>query len=178
MTPAPQILDGFSYPVAYSTRPLFGIWYQAALDRLETLRRNQGQYRPRWWVIPDIFTAIVARRTVYYQFQVPCGSWLWGASYIAESILTGQMSVTIRETGGPAIPLHTLFSEIATGKTLTNPFGDTTFVPDTDFLFPPVMLLAEPWLILEPGEMNVEVTNNSATDSRMQLVLFFAEPKR
>ena len=37
-------------------------------------------------------------------------------------------------------------------------------------------MIGEPWLILEPGQLNVELYDVTATVTTQELVLYFAEP--
>ena len=190
-----QIIDGFSYSLAYATRPLFGNWYQASLASLDNLRLCAENYRPRWWVFPDQFAlaanpnsaVILAGKTFYYQFQVKAGSYLWAMNFTAlntnapttpVALNASRFSLTVAETASD----NPLFDQVIAASAIRAPSAGATFTADTDNLYPPVQMLPAPRLILDPGNIRVEITNTAAPQTpansvQCQLALFFAEPK-
>jgi len=76
----PQIVDGFSYNASMLWSP--GRFFPNALAQLDILRRA-ANYRPRWWTIPENILAspIAPYDTLYYQLNVPDGTYLWGYNY-------------------------------------------------------------------------------------------------
>jgi hypothetical protein len=187
MTPTtnyPQIIDGFCYSGLFGTRPLNGMsWYWSCLSNLENLRLAADSYSPRWWVVPKNFldsnnagsVNILPGKTVFYEFEVPRGSWLYGLQFAVFEDELGQdkFSVVIRQ--GSDLPF---FDRVMTAsgiaaETPTDPFNT---------LFPPVNLLPEPRLIVSPTQLHVEVSNDQPLDSdstgaSVQLLMLFAEPK-
>lgn len=172
--------DGFSYAINYACRPLPYSWYWMSLGQLEDLRRCQDDYRPRWWAVPDQVTGtdwvdpIPARGTVYRQFGVPCGSYLWAVNFAAVDAEPGDFSFNVTDAGTGIM----LCQQVACANNVRAAGTGDSFTGDTDALYPPVQLLPQPKLFIEPGQVSVELTNNSGTDAIAQLLLFFAEPKR
>jgi hypothetical protein len=144
---------------------------------METLRRAQERYRPRWHVVPDRYsiTLIAARDVIHYQLYQKPGSWLWAVSAAASAgeVNTSDFSITIRESCSN-IPL---WDQAASAADVRSPIAGATLGVDTDFNLPPFAVLPEPRLILEPGLVHVEIWNTSAFSGACQVMLFFAEPK-
>ncbi len=181
----PQIVDGFVYSGLFGARPLNGMnWYWNCLANMEALRVDADSFRPRWWVIPKNFTEpantasanIQPGQTVFYEFQVKPGSYFWGMQFAVfnDTIPQSRFSVIIRESatdiGFSDRPMAA--SAIFSGSPV-DPFNT---------LKVPVKLLPEPRLILDPGQIHVEVSNDSDPADEenavsCQLLLLFAEPK-
>jgi hypothetical protein len=184
----PQILDGFVFSGLFGLRPLNGVsWYWNCLANLENLRVAADDYRPRQWVAPkDFFNAantnnanIPAGKTNFYEFAVKPGSYLYGLTFAVfdDSLETTQFSVVIRRGGGKE-------GEAALSDRVFAASGITAGSPVDPFntLYPRLDLLAEPLLIVAPGQMHVEISNDSnPADSEgnesCQLLMLFAEPK-
>ncbi len=181
----PQIVDGFVYSGLFGTRPLTGLsWYWNCLANMEALRVDADQFRPRQWVVPKNFTDtlntnnanIQPGRTLFYEFQIRPGSYFWGMQFAVfnDELAQSSFSVIIRETqtgvGFSDRPLAC--SGIFSGSPI-DPFNT---------LKVPVKLLPEPRLILDPGKIHVELSNDSDPADEesavsCQLLLLFAEPK-
>lgn len=181
----PQIIDGFCYSGLWGTRPLTGVsWYWNCLANMESLRVAADSFRPRQWVIPKNFTEpantasanIEPGKTAFYEFQVKPGSYLWGMQFAVfnDALAQSKFSVIVRESapdlGFSDRPLAA--SGIYSGSPV-DPFNT---------LRVPVKLLPEPRCILAPGQLNVEVSNDSDPSDEenavsCQLLLLFAEPK-
>jgi hypothetical protein len=188
VTNYPQIIDGFSYAGIFGTRPLNGMsWYWSALANMADLRLAADSYRPRQWVIPRNFLEsgnandvnILPGKTVFYEFQVIEGSWLWGLQFAVlqglggvEVIPQSTFSVIIRQ--GSDLPF---FDRVMTcsGIAAGNP------VDPLNTLYPAVNPLHRPRLIIPPTQLHVEISNDSdpagADGVSVQLVMCFAEPK-
>jgi len=187
----PQIMDGFCYSGLFGVRPLNGLnWYcWNALDQMEDLRIAADSYRPRHWIIPKNFLEpgntnsanIEPGKTVFYEFQVKEGSWLWGMQFCARITINEELdedsntkfSVIVRQ--GSDLPFADR-PQVAAGVYSGNsadPFNT---------LKPVVNLLHRPRLIIPPAQLHVEISNDAdpADDDfavSCQLVLLFAEPK-
>ena len=184
LTNYPQILDGFVYGGIFGTRPYQGCnWYWNCLANLEGLRIAQDDYRPRVFIAPKQFTNpantnsvnIPPGKTDFLEFQVRPGSYLWGLTFAVnnDGIVQSKFSVMIRES----FTNLGIYDRPQAGQGIKGGSSVTTF----NTLNPPVELLPEPRLILEPGQIHVEVSNDSqpGTDNNVscQLAMFFLEPK-
>jgi len=186
----PQIVDGFCYSGLFGLRPLNGLnWYWSCLANMEDLRLAADSYRPRQWVVPKNFLElantnsanILPGKTIFYEFQVKEGSWLWGMQFCARITIDDvldedsntQFSVVVRQ--GSDLPFSDrpmVASGVYAGNS-ANPFNT---------LNPQVNLLPRPRLIIPPAQLHVEISNDADpadTDFAVscQLVLLFAEPK-
>jgi len=182
----PQIIDGFCYSGLFGTRPLNGLnWYWSCLANLEDLRLAADSYRPRWWCVPKNFfdsnntssANIEPGKTVFYEFQVQPGSWLWGLQFAVnnDELAQSKFSVMIRQ--GDDLPFFDRViaaSGIYSGPTATSSAFNT--------LKPAVDPLPFPRLIIPPAQLHVEVSNDSDPGDAnnavsCQLLMLFAEPK-
>ena len=148
-------------------------YHRRALIALEPLRKALG-YEPRHEVIPNQQDAVIAKQGVYdHRVTVPAGTWLWGlagtsqqpegfsvhitdfatkttlwSGPISYTNLTGQGSVTLQDPTGANITIAT-----------------------------PLNVLPKPRPIIEPGLLNVQITNLSAVNTnKVQLVLYLWIP--
>ena len=189
VTNYPQIIDGFSYSGLFGVRPLNGMsWYWQSLANMEDLRLAADSYRPRQWVVPRNFLEsanpnncnILPGKTVFYEFQVKEGSWLWGLQFAVSQGLGGvevvpqtNFSVIIRQ--GSDLPFFDRVmacSAIASGNPV-DPLNTQT---------PPLDLLHRPRLIIPPCQLHVEISNDAEPGDNdfavsVQLLLMFAEPR-
>ena len=168
-----QVVDGFSY----NTMLLYlqERFFPNALAQLDTLRRA-ANYRARWFVVPDdIDQPIQPYDTLYYQIAVAGRSYLWGYQF-------SSISATAPE-GGEQVPVATTAADIliqavdsCTGIPLFQDFANGGGL-HSDFTARCVpILLSQPRLILEPGLVNVQISNRTANTITCQLLLHFAEP--
>jgi len=180
----PQIIDGFCYSGLFGVRPLNGLsWYWSCLANLEDLRLAADSYRPRSWVVPKNFTDpantnsanIEPGKTVFYEFQVKPGSFLWGIQFSVfnDDVDQTQFSVIVRQ--GSDLPF---FDRVLAASAIYAGSPVDAF----NTLKPPVDLLPKPRLIIPPAQLHVEVSNDSdpaEADNAVscQLLLLFAEPK-
>lgn len=167
-----QIVDGFTYNNFFRELPVR--LYEAQLGQMDVLRRANN-YRPRWYVAPDnLNDPITAYETFEMQIRITPRSYLWGFTFFSfdaaggyEPQFGGDVLVSVTEAcNGVA-----MFSEFATAAGLQGlqRRGSNTGVNNPN-------LLMQPRLILEPGLVNVEISNRLGTDQYCQLVLFCAEP--
>jgi hypothetical protein len=165
-----DIMDGFTLNPNIYYLPYY--YTAMCLAQMETLRRA-NLYRARWYVAPaDITQTIAPYDTNELQIQCTPGTWFWGLSYNeydSNYALTNGNNSLIQITDScSGVPL---FHEYASGR------GYTGYRNVTDYrggVMP--TLLDEPRCIVEPGLINIEVANRSASPIRAQLVLFMAEP--
>lgn len=165
----PQVVDGFSY------NPWF-TWAQErffpnALAHLDILRRASN-LRTRWWVVPDdINQPIEPYDTLYVQTSVAAGSYLWGYNFAALSATDpdgAPTEVAATDLLIQAVDSCTgvpLFMDFAIGGGCSSN-GNSKMRP---------MILSVPRIILEPGLVNVEISNRTANTIRCQWLLMFAE---
>ncbi len=168
----PQIVDGFSYNTSLLYLP--NRYGPNALAQMDVLRRA-ANYRARWFVIPDdIDQPISPYDTLYYQINVAAGSYLFG--YMFASISAVDSSNAPAETTASDILIEVvdsctgipLFQDFASGGGCHSDFS-SRMLP---------ILLTQPRLILEPGLVNVQVSNRTGNTITCQLLLCFAEPCR
>ena len=182
----PQIFDGFCYSGLFGVRPLTGIsWYWSCLANIENLRLVADSYRTRWWVVPKNFDGptgatanIQPGKTIFYEFQVKPGSYLWGLQFAVynDSVEQTQFSVLARQGSDLGLSDRPL---VASGVYSNSP------VDAFNTLYPPVNLLPEPRLIFSPAQLHCEISNDTdpadageeSTAVSVQLLLLFAEPR-
>jgi hypothetical protein len=169
------IIDGFTYNTRIPNASLF---YQLALSQLESLRRANG-YRPRWFGVPTSDDRpIPAFETVEYQVKVQAGSYLWGLQFSAETSDEDYTEIVNSFRIVDACTELPLQDKPALTLAVANGYFGTPALYEQNTLGQNlgVTLLAEPYLINEPGTLNVEVTNGGSVSSQCQLLLLVAEP--
>ena len=177
----PEPVDGFTLDP--TLRPLVHTAGALQVSVIEELRQAHN-FRPRWHVIPSVgaglpFT-LPAREMREYQIRVEPGSWWWGWQAAAF---------------GPGAPFSFNVTEESTGRKLCSdlklaymdfwldmspfPGGFLPFFTVRRMKYA-VNFLGEPWLILEPGLLNVEIynvaANGFASACQPQVILMMAEP--
>jgi len=184
----PQIFDGFSYGGSFGVRPLpLNYYAQVGLKALEPLRLVADSYRPRWHVVPNSFfdpantnsANIAVGKTFFWQIQVKPGSYLWAMNFSA---------LLISAEEEPSIPGYSVMvNESNTGLALFDIPIDTRQIATTQTgnadanARPPLQILAEPKLILSPGQLDISISNDDTPGTLSsvsgQLALYFMEPK-
>ena len=167
-----QVVDGFSYNTDLLYLP--NRFWPNALAQLDILRRANN-YRARWFVIPDdIDQPIQPYDTLYFQIQVEPGSYFWAYQFSTikatdpnrSPVATTASDILLQAVDScPGIPL---FQDFANGGGLHSNF--------TARCLP--ILMTQPRLILEPGLVNIQVSNRTANTIYCQWLLHFAEPCR
>lgn len=155
-----NVVDGFSYNTMLQMLPYR--YFPQALGQMDILRRA-ANYRPRWFVFPDdISQPIVGFDTAYFQIEVAHGSYLWGLNW---AVLNGEVT-----------DLLVKIVDSCTGVPLSNDVvnGGGLHLNGTTRCSP--VLLTQPRLILNPGLVDIEITNRVAASRTCQLLLHFAEP--
>ena len=167
-----QVVNGFSY----NTQLLFlpDRYFPNALAQLDVLRRA-ANYRPRWFTVPDdIDQPIQPYDTLYYQIEMAADSYVWGYSFASLSALdpngdpaeTTAADLLIQAVDScTGIPL---FQDFANGAGCHSNFS-ARCLPT---------ILTQARLILNPGLVNVEISNRTANTITCQLLLHSAEPCR
>lgn len=158
MTDMPMIVDGFSYALNY--QPYNSLNMLLGDKNMDALRRAKN-YRMHWYVVPG-FGALTPSNwsTQTYQIRVAPGSWIYA---IDVTIIPGVSPTTGAPTE-PVSPGMYRVTDACTGAS-TSDYGVTGFANAIG-----VGYFTTPWLILEPGLLNVELFNPQ------QLVLRVAEP--
>jgi hypothetical protein len=155
----PPPVDGFTLDCKFRIMP--GLSGALLLGQLDLLRRGRN-FRPRWFAFPhpaasSVVPVLAAREAFEEQFRVEPGSWWWGWKCSSSSV---AIQITEEETG------RKFCSDFQVPNYHRSAPG-TWFSPN---------LLTEPWLILDPGLLNVEMHSTSDSQITVQLVLMFSEP--
>ena len=148
-------------------------YYSACLRQMEVLRRA-NTYRCRMFAVPDDFQQpIPAYQTIEYQVQMTPGSFIWGFRFNQY-----DSSYTAQPPNGVVVKV----TESCTGLALVSEF----YTPSAEAYFdsgatprgpyPMPLLLPQPKLVLEPGDVNVEMCNLLNEPAYCQYVLLVAEP--
>jgi hypothetical protein len=167
-----QVVDGFSY----NTQLLFlpNRYFPNALAQLDILRRA-ANYRPRWFCVPDdIDQPIQPYDTLYYQIEVSADTYVWGYSFASVSATApggAPTATTASDLLIQAVDACTgipLFQDFANGGGSHSNFSSRALP----------IVLTQARLILNPGLINVEISNRTPNTITCQLLLHAAEPCR
>lgn len=166
-----SIADGFTLHPGMIEAP--GRYEPMAIAQLELLRKSRT-YRPYWVRLPENYQQVPAYGSWSYQAHLKPGSWLYGLQLTVLDIVGAPvlsmnspvLSVQITETYSGA----QIFSEHSRTQPLCNQcwFGDPSRLQ--------FFLLSEPKVVIDPGDLDVEVCNLTDLARTWQLVLFTAEP--
>ena len=164
-----QVVDGFTYNTQLLYLP--NRYFPNALAQLDILRRA-ANYRPRWFCVPDdIDQPIQPYDTLYYQIEMAANSYLWGYSFASISAVPpggGSIATTAADLLIQAVDSCTgvpLFQDFANGGGNHSNFSSRALP----------IILTQPKLILNPGLVNVEISNRTPNTITCQLLLHFAE---
>jgi hypothetical protein len=160
----------------FTLNPAIRLWpynYVAgALAQMDTLRRA-ATYRPRIYAVPDDYNQpLDGYETLEYQIKLASGSYIWGMMFRQYSAGWAQQdptSVVIQLSEAcTGVPFYSEFSQ-AQGLAFytASPLASGIAMPH---------ILTQPRIILEPGDVNVELCNLSSASQRCQLLIFTAEP--
>ncbi len=165
-----QVVDGFSYNTMFLW--LYCRFFPNALAQLDVLRRA-ANFRTRWWVIPDdIDQPIQPYDTLYFQCEISAGSYLWGGGFCSVKALNPAGDPT--ETTASDLLIQVV--DACTGIPLFQDFcNGGGFRSNFSARMLPQFILSQPRLILEPGLVNVEISNRTGNTITCQLLLHFAE---
>ena len=167
-----HVVDGFSYNNSLQYMPCR--FFPHALSQLDILRRGVN-YRARWFVVPDdIGEPIAPFDTYYYQVNVAEGSYLFGYSFAAISATNPDDEPA--EVAATDLLIQAVDS--CTGVPLGLDFYNAAAAHSTFNARCLPILLTQPRLILEPGLVNVEISNTTPNSITCQLLMHFAEPCR
>lgn len=152
-----NICDSFIYS---TTLRLLPTQYRASvLAQMEVLRRSRS-YKARYYTCPDtLVEPIAAYGQVETQVRMIPGTYVWGLSLFRSPTTGGRVQITDASTEIP------LFSDYIRAALLVQASGQRA-----------PTLLAQPRLISEPGQVNVEIYNDTGDPLTVQLVLYCAEP--
>jgi hypothetical protein len=156
-------VDGFTLDQGFRNMPFE---YPAlALGQIELLRKARN-LRPKWYQFPTLtgtnaFPSIGARGSYEKQIRVLSGSWLWAYT------MFGAFSFQVTEQ---ATNRKYAFDYELTQTAVGGQFGAVPGVKSR------LCMIGEPWLILDPGLVNVELYDTTAALNMQELVLWFAEP--
>ena len=171
-----QKVDGFCYNTSLLLLPYR--FFPQALGQLDLLRRA-ANFRPRWWVIPDDQgEPIQPFDTFYYQLAIANGSYLWGLNFKALSatdpdghpteVAATDLLIQLVDscTGVPLFHDFVISAGMSVNQQATADFG-ARMMPVT---------LTQSRLVLDPGLVNVEISNRTPNTITCQLLVMFAEP--
>jgi hypothetical protein len=163
--PVKDIVDGFVLS-ASQTYQLMN-YRSNVLAQMEVLRRAAA-YRNRQYCVPNqLQQSVAAYSQVEQQISVQPGSYVWGLTF---KQLTGEVN-TIHIQLTDACTETPFFSDYAYGDN----YKAVAAAAGAEVVHNPVML-GQPRLIGDPGLIDVEVYNNSASAITCQLVVLVAEP--
>lgn len=164
-----QVVDGFSYNTMLLWQ--YCRFFPNALAQLDVLRRAVN-YRTRWWCIPDdIDQPIQPYDTLYFQCEVSGGSYLHSWNFAVVKALNPAGAPTEVTASDILIQVSDACTGIPLFQDFTN--GGGWHSNSSARMFP--ILLTQPRLILEPGLVNVEISNRTGNTITCQLLLHFAE---
>ena len=168
----PQKVDGFSYNTELLYLP--NRYFPNALAELDILRRANN-YKPRWFTIPDdAGEPVQPFDTYYYTCEVADGSYCIGYEFASLSALNQAGGNAATTAADICIQATDVCSGISLFQDFANGLGCHS---DGSARCSPI-LLSRPRLILNPGLVNVEISNRTANLITCQLLLLFAEPCR
>jgi hypothetical protein len=149
-----------------------GPYHARAIQALEPLRLAAG-YEPRNEVIPDQSNQVLGARAAYdHRVTVPPGSYLWALSGSSEQPEGFTVQITDFATRSNLLSAPAKFENITGQGTFT--LRDAAGAQKS--LWTPLHLLAAPRPLIEPGLLNVQLTNSSNNQNRVQLVLWILRP--
>jgi hypothetical protein len=166
----PQVVDGFSYNTQLLYLP--NRYFPNALAQMDILRRA-ANLRARWFVVPDdIDQPIQPYDTLYYQIAMAGGSYLYGYEFASISATAPGGGSTPTTAGDILIQAVDSCSGVPLFQDFANGGGNHSNF--TARAAP--ILLTQPRLVLDPGLVNVELSNRTANTITCQLLLLTAEP--
>lgn len=153
-----------------------GRYLEYALQSLDPISRAAG-WTPRIEVVPDALHAELAADEFYEQrVSVPVGSRLWALACF-EAMLVHPESCEIQiwdlGTGRTIWPGLTFYSHI-TGQ--GNPLGIVNGAGAAQIISNPLHVLPTPYIVVEPGQLKVQIHSLNNAAKRTQLALYFAIP--
>jgi hypothetical protein len=167
-----HVVDGFSYND--SLQYVSNRYFPNALSQLDILRRA-ANLRARWFVVPDdIDQPIAPYDTLYYQINVAGGSYLWGYSFSSLSA-TDPDDAPVATT---AADLLIQAVDSCTGVALWEDFACAKGSHSDYTARCTPILITQPRLVLEPGLVNIQISNRTPNTITCQWLLHFAEPCR
>ncbi len=168
----PQVVDAFSYNTQLKYLPYR--YFPNALAQMDILRRA-ASLRARWFVVPDdIDQPVAPYDTLYYQIEMAGGSYLYGYMFASISATDPNGSPISTTAADLLIQMVDSCTGIPLAQDFQNGFGNHTNF--TSRALP--ILLTQPRLILDPGLVNVEISNRTANTINCQLLILTAEPCR
>jgi hypothetical protein len=151
-----------------------GRYHGPALTALEPLRRALA-YEDRREVIPDSPNqAVGANATYEHRVTVPAGAFLWAVAGWSEQPEGFRVQIVDAATGRGLLSQSAYFTSAAGGPGF--PAGVTDCYGSPVAIAQPLYVLPKPRVIIEPGQLRVQVTNLSPLVNGLQLVLHFAAP--
>jgi hypothetical protein len=156
-----NIVDGFTLSTTLRLLPTL---YRAHMYAQMEVLRKAGAYKARYYTAPDtLIEPIPAYGQLETQVRAIPGTYVWGLGLYLGISLNSPDPIRIQITDtSTEIPLFSDYIQAI----LLQP-GGSSRAPS---------LLAQPRLITEPGQLNVEMYNDNADPATVQLVLYCAEP--
>lgn len=156
----PQIVDGFCYNTPFNRPHKPFNYFALQLERLDALRRQQGNYRMRQYVTPlNLIQTVGAYSTFRDQVRMTQGTYIWALTFCivtAGGLITDfNLTLTDHDTG------EDFFSSPVSGG-ISN--------------YPLVQILDEPRPVLGSAQIDVTMVNRVNATRTPQLIISCAEP--
>lgn len=150
-----------SFTLSTTLRLLQTSYRAQVLAQIELLRKARA-YKARYYTTPDtLVEPIPAYGQIETQVRAVPGTYVWGISFYASTETPDPIRVQITDTSTEV----RFFVDYLRGNLLQQATNQRA-----------PMLLPQPRLIPEPGQLNVEMYNDNSEDVIAQLVLYCAEP--
>lgn len=155
-------LNPSKYP-QFRTGP--GRYHGRALAAAAALRAAPG-YEPEICCVPDDSNIDVAASSTFEgRVSVPAGSYVWALA--ATSSQAEGFDIQIRDASGS----HEFF-----GRQIH--WDNATGQGSAQGISHPLFVLPKPWLVMEPGQLAVQIWNNAAAVNTIQIAVFVARRKQ
>ncbi|MFN7996958.1 MAG: hypothetical protein U0Q18_25310 [Bryobacteraceae bacterium] len=162
----PQICDGFELNAYYRPRLPYR-FFSMALERFDSIRRQQGNYRMRQYGVPlDVINSVIAGYDTFkYQLQIIPGTYVWGFSFkfLTQGALITDVNITVQDHDS-GIDFFSDPVNGGIGNLVTIGVGS---IP---------LLLSEPRLVVGSGNLDVTLVNRTGSNRQCQLLFWCAEP--
>lgn len=177
----PQIVDGFSYNDQLIDLPYRS--FPRMLEKLEVLRRA-ANFRVKEFCVPDNQSEpIQPFDTFYDQINIAGGSYFWGYNFAAISATFTSFDTETQEN--VTVPVDTSATDLlvqmvdsCTGIPIWQDFVNCGAVRSNENSRCRPVIVFQPRLILEPGLVNIEISNRTPNAITCQFRLRFAESCR
>ena len=166
----PQVVDAFTYNTQLLYLPYR--YFPNALAQLDILRRANS-LRARWFVVPDdIDQPINPFDTLYYQIEMAGGSYVWGYMFASVSAVDPNGDPISTTAGDLLMQMVDSCTGVPIAQDFMNCGGNSSNFTSRGL----PILFTQARLILNPGLVNVEISNRTPNTITCQLLILTAEP--